>query len=62
MLGGSGSHNSHTYNRGSPYDYDNFADITQDNTWTYKNVLKHFKNCERYVGKLIDETDRTGCY
>lgn len=58
MLGGSGSHNANVYNRGSPYDYDNFANITGDDTWTYKNVLKHFKNCERYIGKLIKDSEQ----
>lgn len=60
MLGGSGSHNDNVYNRGSPYDYDNFAKITGDNTWMYKNVLQHYKNFERLTGELIDETQRTG--
>lgn len=60
MLGGSGSHNGNLYNRGSPYDYNNFANITGDDTWSYKNVLKNFKNYERFVGKLVKENERLG--
>lgn len=60
MLGGSGSHNGNFYNRGSPYDYDNFANLTADDTWKYQNVLKHFKNYENFIGKLINERSRKG--
>lgn len=62
MLGGSGSHNGNFYNRGSPHDYNNFAKITGDDTWSWGNVLKHFKNFERFVGKLIKENERAGIY
>lgn len=60
MLGGSGSHNENAYHRGSPYDYDNFARITGDNSWNYRNALRHFKNFERHTGPLINENERTG--
>lgn len=60
MLGGSGSHNDNIYNRGSPWDYDNFANITGDASWKYKNILKHFKRVENYVGELfVDEGSRS---
>lgn len=62
MLGGSGSHNGNFYNRGSPHDYDNFANITGDDTWSYKNVLKLFKNFERFIGKLVNENERIDFY
>ncbi|XP_037034227.1 oxygen-dependent choline dehydrogenase-like [Bradysia coprophila] len=62
MLGGCGSHNGNVYNRGSPHDFDNFAKITGDDSWTYKNVLKHFKNMERYIGTLVNETKRKDLY
>lgn len=60
MLGGSGSHNGNFYNRGSSYDYNYFANVTEDESWSYKNALNHFKNFERYVGKLINESERAG--
>lgn len=60
MLGGSGSHNGNVYNRGSPKDYDYFASVTNDSSWEYSNVLKHFKNLENFVGKLVLERNR-GC-
>ncbi|KAG4075742.1 hypothetical protein HA402_003568 [Bradysia odoriphaga] len=62
MLGGSGSHNGNFYNRGSPYDYNNFANITGDDLWSYKYALKHFQNFERFVGKLVKENERAAFY
>lgn len=60
MYGGSGSHNDNAYNRGSPYDYDNFANITGDASWRYENVLQHFQNFENFSGMLINENERNG--
>ncbi|KAJ6644321.1 Glucose dehydrogenase [FAD, quinone] [Pseudolycoriella hygida] len=62
MLGGSGSHNGNFYNRGSPYDYNNFANITGDDGWLYRNVLKHFQRFERFIGKLVNERERIDYY
>lgn len=62
MLGGSGSHNGNFYNRGSPHDYDNFAKITGDDSWSYKYALGHFKNFEKFIGKLIKESERPAYY
>jgi choline dehydrogenase len=59
MLGGSGSHNGNMYNRGSPHDYDNFAKLTGDDSWSYKNVLKYFKSFEHFEGRLVDENERS---
>jgi choline dehydrogenase len=62
MLGGSGSHNGLGYNRGSPHDWSLFAKVTGDDSWQYKNVLKHFKSMENYIGKLFgNERKRKGC-
>ncbi len=60
MLGGSGSHNDNVYNRGSPHDYNNFAKLTGDQTWEYRNVLKYFKKLENYEGRLVNESERFG--
>ncbi|XP_035713775.1 oxygen-dependent choline dehydrogenase [Folsomia candida] len=58
MMGGSGSHNNNYYNRGSPHDYDQFASITQDPSWSYLNVIHHFKRLESFSGLLINEDQR----
>ncbi|XP_035713465.1 glucose dehydrogenase [FAD, quinone] [Folsomia candida] len=58
MMGGSGSHNKNYYNRGSPYDYDQFASITQDPSWSYLNVIQHFKRFESFNGILLNENQR----
>ncbi|KAG4071087.1 hypothetical protein HA402_013401 [Bradysia odoriphaga] len=51
MLGGSGSHNEMVHSRGSPKDFDNWAEITGDESWTYANVLQYFKKSETFVAE-----------
>lgn len=58
MVGGSGSHNGIKWLRGSPYDWDNFANLTGDPSYKYSNALKYFKRIENYVGPLLNESDR----
>ena len=40
------------YSRGSPLDYDNWANITGDPTWKYENVLPFFKKSLDYRGEF----------
>ncbi|XP_022823851.1 glucose dehydrogenase [FAD, quinone]-like [Spodoptera litura] len=47
MLGGTSSLNYMLYSRGHPTDYDNWASITDDDTWKWENVLPYFKKSER---------------
>ncbi|CAL8117910.1 unnamed protein product [Orchesella dallaii] len=49
-LGGSSSVNAMFFNRGSPHDYDNWANITQDDTWKYSNLVPYWKKVENYIG------------
>lgn len=51
MLGGTGSHNTMLHNRGSPKDFDNWATILNDESFSYANVLKYFKKMENFVGE-----------
>ncbi|XP_021195903.3 ecdysone oxidase [Helicoverpa armigera] len=51
MLGGSGSSGFGAYARGYPHDYDDWAAITNDTSWSWKAVLPIFQENE----KLIDE-------
>jgi len=44
------------YLRGSPQDFDNWANITGDQSWSYENLLPHFKSIETYYGALGDGT------
>ncbi|XP_021965519.1 oxygen-dependent choline dehydrogenase [Folsomia candida] len=62
MLGGTGSHNANVYNRGSPLDFDNWAKLLGDQTWDYKNMLKHFTDSENFVGPLVNERQRYEYY
>ncbi|XP_031765765.2 ecdysone oxidase-like [Galleria mellonella] len=56
MLGGCSSMNYMYYVRGNPYDYDNWANITNDNTWSYNNVLPYFIKSERLQNSKIWNT------
>ncbi|CAL8117908.1 unnamed protein product [Orchesella dallaii] len=49
-LGGSSSVNGMFFNRGSPYDFDNWANITNDPSWSYSSLLPYFKRAENYAG------------
>lgn len=47
MLGGSSSSNYLNYARGLPSDYDSWAEVAEDDTWKWSNVLEYFKKSER---------------
>jgi choline dehydrogenase len=36
--------------RGHPYDYDNWAEITGEERWSYDEVLQYFKKSETFTG------------
>ncbi|XP_050563501.1 ecdysone oxidase-like isoform X2 [Spodoptera frugiperda] len=42
MFGGSGSLNYMVYHRGQPSDYDSWAEVTEDDSWKWENVLPYF--------------------
>ncbi|CAL8069376.1 unnamed protein product [Orchesella dallaii] len=50
MLGGSSSFSDGVFNRGSPHDFNNWAKITEDDTWKYVNLLPYFRKSENYIG------------
>ena len=49
-LGGTSNINTMNYFSGNAIDYNNWADITHDEAWSYPNVLKYFKKSEDYYG------------
>ena len=49
-LGGTTGKNGMIYLRGSPYDFDAWAKVSNDSVWSYKSVLKAFKKSEDYHG------------
>ncbi|XP_028163514.1 glucose dehydrogenase [FAD, quinone]-like [Ostrinia furnacalis] len=53
MLGGSSSMNVMFYVRGSPHDYDTWARITNDQSWSYNDVLPYFIKSERMESTAI---------
>jgi len=57
MLGGSGSHNQMVYMRGSPRDWDGYAALVGDDGYNYTNILRHYKNTERFVGTVLNDIE-----
>lgn len=47
-LGGSSNINYLVYSRGSPYDYNHWANHTNEPKWKYDNLLRYFKRSENY--------------
>lgn len=60
MMGGSGSHNEMVHSRGSPKDFDNWAEITQDESWTYTNLLQYFKKSENFIAQQYGNENLEG--
>ncbi|RVE42399.1 hypothetical protein evm_012958 [Chilo suppressalis] len=58
MLGGSSGMNYMAYVRGSPHDFETWAEMVKDDIWAYKNVLPYFKRSE----KLEDTSVRSSRY
>ncbi|ODN02670.1 Glucose dehydrogenase [FAD, quinone] [Orchesella cincta] len=49
-LGGTSNLDYMMYLRGHPKDFDEWADLTKDSSWSYDSVLKYFKSLEQYSG------------
>ncbi|CAH1645766.1 unnamed protein product [Spodoptera littoralis] len=47
VLGGSSSSSYLLYSVGNHYDYDNWAEIVNDSTWNWENVLPYIKKSQR---------------
>ncbi|XP_035709908.1 oxygen-dependent choline dehydrogenase-like [Folsomia candida] len=60
ILGGSSSLNLMVYMRGNPNDFDNWANLTGDVSWSYENVLPYFKKSEDYTGNYPDRIMELG--
>lgn len=48
VLGGSSAINFMTWIRGDPNDFNSWASITGDDSWTYENLIPYFKKVEKY--------------
>lgn len=53
VLGGTSCSNYMFYNRGSPHDFDQWAKISNDDTWKWENVLPYFKKSEQLQDQQI---------
>ncbi|KAJ6632759.1 Glucose dehydrogenase [FAD, quinone], partial [Pseudolycoriella hygida] len=60
MMGGSQSHNNFKYSRGSPHDYNYYANVTNDESWNWQNIKRHFLALENFDAKqqFVDEANR----
>ena len=45
------------YARGNRKDYDNWANLTGDHSWSYDNVLPFFKRSEGFQGRNFNPGD-----
>jgi len=57
-LGGTSMLNSMIYMRGHPKDYDNWASITGDPSWTYEALIPFFRKLENYHGHFPNGESR----
>lgn len=58
MLGGSSSLHHMMHTNGDPEDYNNWANITKDEKWAFKNIQKYFKKMETLINpELLTEKD-----
>lgn len=53
-LGGTSNLDYLVHMRGSPRDYDNWAKITGDDSWSYEALLHYFRKHENYQGDSPD--------
>ena len=53
-LGGTSSMNAQIYNRGNPWDWDNWAALGNDG-WSFEEILQVFKRAENFEGTGQDE-------
>ncbi|XP_037038926.1 oxygen-dependent choline dehydrogenase-like [Bradysia coprophila] len=60
MLGGSQSHNAFKYSRGSQHDYNYYATVTGDDSWSWENMKKYFLSIENFDSsqKFVNESNR----
>lgn len=58
VLGGGSTINGMLYVRGSSVDYDEWARLTGDRGWAYRNVLRYFKKSEDNLNYPINEDRR----
>ncbi|XP_014234417.1 glucose dehydrogenase [FAD, quinone]-like [Trichogramma pretiosum] len=58
VMGGSSSVNWMIATRGNRYDYDEWAEITGDDSWAYDNMLKYFKKLEKFEVNLTEYEDQ----
>ena len=49
VLGGSSSLNAMAYVRGNAEDYERWAKLTGDKSWSYKNILPYYKRCQTHM-------------
>ncbi|KAJ8680047.1 hypothetical protein QAD02_015834 [Eretmocerus hayati] len=61
VMGGSSTINTMMATRGNRRDYDRWADITNDGSWSYEGMLKYFKKLEKHdVTKTSIDTEYHG--
>ncbi|KAG6854278.1 hypothetical protein C0991_008523 [Blastosporella zonata] len=59
ILGGTSSMNGLAYTRGSSDDYDRYAELTDDDGWSWDNIQKYLRKNERWT-QPADHHNTTG--
>lgn len=57
-LGGTSNLDYMMYLRGNPKDFDHWAQLTGDPSWSYESVMKYFMHHEKYEGPWKDKQDK----
>ncbi|CAG8220187.1 unnamed protein product [Penicillium salamii] len=52
-LGGGSAINYGTWTRGDAADYDRWAEVVQDEEWSYEGFLPYFRQTEKWLGKSV---------
>ncbi|RZK74156.1 MAG: FAD-binding protein [Rhodococcus sp. (in: high G+C Gram-positive bacteria)] len=60
MLGGSSSMNAMMWVRGFAADYDEWADLTDDTSWSFSEVVKYFRRIENVQDGAYPDTGNAG--
>ncbi|KOB60262.1 putative ecdysone oxidase [Operophtera brumata] len=56
MLGGSSCLNHFIHIHGAPHDFNRWADVVNDSSWRYENVLPYFKKSEHLKDPVVENS------
>jgi choline dehydrogenase-like flavoprotein len=60
VLSGGGAINYGTWTRGPRTDYNHWAEVVGDESWSYDGLLPYFKKAEHYYGDVQKDSNQHG--